>query len=336
MDDRRLLDAAVRQQRYWDVIYHSRRLMQIDLHDRDADTSLVNIPGQQLVYSDAGSGQIRPNPLLAPMDQYSRADFIRSAQLVERNRGEILFRVGDAGDTMFVILRGDLAVSFDPDPQALSPGDAPAIRIGVGEIVGELAFALHRRRTATLQCLTPTTLLSFSPEAVEAVADNSPSQTAIRQALSRFVKARVLEYLCNNANYLIGGDRSGPLSGLAEPWMSLIDNTTLLYYPGRRSLASQDRELRRPGLYVLVSGELGETSLSEHLLDGTKLPVMHADFPGAAIRGSRSYDVALDALIVRIGPEAFCNPALSEERFRDLLEAVRSAVAGQEQSAASG
>ena len=330
LDDRSLLDEAVRQQRYWDVIYHSRRLLQTEAHSDDADAALVDIPGQQLTYTDRISGESKLNPLLAPMDRHARADLIRAGRLVEREIGDILFRVGDAGNTMFVVLSGELGVSFDRDPQPIEGDPAPAIRIGVGEIVGELAFALHRKRTATLQCLARTSLLSLNPQAVEAAARGSRSPRALRVELDQFIRARVLEHLCHNADYLIGRRGAGPLRGIEEPWLWLTGHSELLRHPAKSSISPANGEMREAGLYVLVSGELKGSAPGPRILDGTKLPIVHADFPGIRLPALRSYDVGADAVILWIGPGGFAGSHIPRNTGREVIDAIGAALADQE------
>jgi hypothetical protein len=325
--DRSLLAEASNQQRYWDVVYYARRLMDVDVNDQDADNALISLPDHGLSYKESGSGLQRLNPLFGSMDRYSRAEFIKASQLVERDRNEILFRAGDSGNTMFVVLRGEVAVV--PLSGAVSDDlPPPTIQIGVGAIVGELAFALHRQRTATLQCLTRTTLLSFSPQAVEAAAE---TRTMLRQAMERFVKSRILEHVCNNVDYLIGRNRSGPLSGIMEPWELLIDNSTLLTYSAasKRRISQDDAELQPPGLSILVSGQVRDTRQQDWFLDGTELPIVFAELPGDAVTEPRTLELISDVIVLRIGPEGFTNRRIRPTVFQNLIAAVRAAISEQ-------
>jgi CRP-like cAMP-binding protein len=55
--------------------------------------------------------------------------------------GEVLFRQGDPGDSMFAILEGELDVLVD---------GVKIDHIGVGRIFGEVALVDHSPRTATM------------------------------------------------------------------------------------------------------------------------------------------------------------------------------------------
>lgn len=325
-DDRRLLAASIQAQRPWDVIYYARRLMEVNGHDQDAIEALVTLVEKNLIYEDGIALEARQNPLLGPMDRYSRVDFIRSAQLVERDEGEILCERQDDGDTMFVILRGEIAVLPIARQTRDARPDSPNIRIGTGAIVGELAFALRRKRTATLRCAARTALLSFSPQAVETISANSPAGTTIKQAMDRFVKMRILEHLCNNSSFLVGQDRSGPLKNIKEPWSLLAEKTALIRFSSlnERRISRQEREFRVKGLYILVSGELRSVSAQPRNLVGTDLSIVFADFAGDLQSYSEVYDVILDATIVRISPDAFTNAFIPASVLKGVIQEIRA------------
>ena len=66
------------------------------------------------------------------------------------SRGEMLFRQGDAGDCLYVVLRGRLSVMIANDS-----GTAQRLANGPGELVGETALLLGAPRSATVEALEP-------------------------------------------------------------------------------------------------------------------------------------------------------------------------------------
>jgi hypothetical protein len=60
---------------------------------------------------------------------------------IRRGITEAVFREGDVGDTMFVVTAGELIASRTGSPER---------RVGIGEVVGELAVLTHAPRAATL------------------------------------------------------------------------------------------------------------------------------------------------------------------------------------------
>ena len=60
---------------------------------------------------------------------------------VSLESGEVLFRQGDPGDSMFAVIEGELDVFVD---------DVLVDHIGAGRIFGEVALVEHSPRTATM------------------------------------------------------------------------------------------------------------------------------------------------------------------------------------------
>jgi NTE family protein len=96
-------------------------------------------------------------------------------ELVHLPGGEILFRAGDAGDSMYVVLSGRLRVSVER-----SNGSEEIIReIGRGESVGELALLTGEARSATIRAIRDSELAVLSRPAFEHAIKSDP--TLIRQ-----------------------------------------------------------------------------------------------------------------------------------------------------------
>ena len=96
-------------------------------------------------------------------------------ELVHLSGGEILFRAGAAGDSMYVMLSGRLRVSVER-----SDGGEEIIReIGRGESVGELALLTGEARSATIRAIRDSELAMLSRPAFERAIKSDP--TLIRQ-----------------------------------------------------------------------------------------------------------------------------------------------------------
>jgi predicted acylesterase/phospholipase RssA/CRP-like cAMP-binding protein len=96
-------------------------------------------------------------------------------ELVHLPGGEILFRAGAAGDSMYVVLSGRLRVSVER-----SDGSEEVIReIGRGESVGELALLTGEARSATIRAIRDSELAMLSRGAFERAIKSDP--TLIRQ-----------------------------------------------------------------------------------------------------------------------------------------------------------
>lgn len=83
--------------------------------------------------------------------------------------GELLFREDDAGDAMYVILAGEVAV-------IKGRFDAPTILgyRGPGEIVGEMALLEHAPRSASVVAMEPLRLLRINRQSLELLLNSKP------------------------------------------------------------------------------------------------------------------------------------------------------------------
>jgi D-lactate dehydrogenase len=85
--------------------------------------------------------------------------------------GEVLCREGEAGDRMFIIESGDLAVL----KQAGSAGSMQVTTIGPGTLAGEMSLLGKVKRSATLKALTDCHVLVLRFDDFQAVVDAQPS-----------------------------------------------------------------------------------------------------------------------------------------------------------------
>ena len=98
--------------------------------------------------------------------------------------GEVLFRQGDAGDALFVVAEGTLAVIAET-----GPGDERTVGVvGPGECVGEGALLLSGRRAASVRAQTAARLLALSRESFERSAALNPG---LRSVLAAVVARRL-------------------------------------------------------------------------------------------------------------------------------------------------
>jgi hypothetical protein len=310
--DRDLLDQAVGDGRAWQALYLAKRLLQTNSLDDQAEEALDQLSPHLLVYRQQAvdaDGRARdrllPNPFLAELDAGTRRHIIRAAQLVERRRGELLCRVGEEGDTMFIVLDGAVG-AFPPAPGSGDLDLDPRVVFGPGEIVGELAFALRRPRTAALVAVEDVSLLAVHAAECQAQARTNPGLAA---SLERFLTGRTLEYVCNSAPYLVGRDGAGPLAEVSrkKAWDRLLPHAEKIVCPlaDPRPLTLQDPRFAGDGLYVLVSGRLRSLAHPDKVLSGTDLPLVYVDLPGWVVCPNHHYrPEGSDAVLLRLGKEA--------------------------------
>jgi hypothetical protein len=297
LDDRQELERALNHKDGLTVLYRAKRLLQVNAADGDAIGALRAFMG-------AEASRIGPSRMLTQLfaDVSLGQEIVRAAALVERDRGETLFRAGDEGQKMFLILRGRLA-GYLPSSEEKAAAD---FELGPGEIVGEMAFALKTRRNATLVCTEDCSLLAFSQQELFAAANTSPLLPQVKQAVDSIVRTRILQNVCRAATYLSGDDRRGPLGRVERPWEDLRA------YSRTISVSWQERDIRfdapafrDPGLYLLAGGKV-------ELPDGTVLqpqgqdpPILAADLPGEVRYRPESLRLLDDVTVLFIGSSGF-------------------------------
>ncbi|HEY1187835.1 MAG TPA: protein kinase, partial [Gemmata sp.] len=308
----------------WELVYRAKRLLQLNARDEEALRALDGLRNEDLTYRPR-DGKEATNELIRRMDTAPpRTAFFQTAQLIERGADELLCRFRDEGDTICLIVRGAVGVYLASGTQPPDHTGQPNVVLGPGEIVGELAFALHRPRTATVRCLTPVALLAFSYAQLRAALRGSPFRDEVMAEMDRFATVRALEHLCTRADYLVGAAHAGPLGKVEKLWEKWLPQSELVSYKPGRPL----RWGRRPGapaapaLAVLMGGQV--TTADGRHLDGTDLPVLHADLPGLGFEAAE-FTAVSEARVLCVRPDAL--RALTFAQRQGLTDAVRAALA---------
>lgn len=81
-------------------------------------------------------------------------------ELIKLAAGQELFHQGDAGDSMFFVVSGNLEVRLDVP----GGGDRVVSEVGPNSILGEMSLLLEEPRTATVKAVTETELWKLSRE----------------------------------------------------------------------------------------------------------------------------------------------------------------------------
>lgn len=120
-------------------------------------------------------GNLRRIKSLATLSAADLAIFLEQAQLVECAQGTTLFREGQPGDSMYLILEGQMRVSM----QKPSSGGALFLRqLEAGDEFGEIALITHAPRSATVEATQRCVLLQISARALEALMTWHPALAA--------------------------------------------------------------------------------------------------------------------------------------------------------------
>jgi hypothetical protein len=315
----------------WEALYLAKQRLQINAFDGDVDRTLRQLKPMDFWYesSTGENGGRQINPFFGYLDERALREVVRVGQLVERRYNEVLCHYGDDGNTMFVILRGQVGV-FHVREDGEGRAKDPAAVLRQGHVVGELAFALNRKRTADLVTLADTALLAFSFEEFLAHLARTPGSDEIRKGVDAFITARALEHVATHVGYLVGHEWTGPLTQAEAEWESLLQDMRnyccVITWPSSAGPVSLDRltaerpETRGLGLFVLVSGRLASRSNGNKSLHGSELPLTYANIPGRVVFPDHEYIVSrgpakflhIGATALDVLPETTQNAVVSE------------------------
>jgi len=138
-------------------------------------------------------------PLLPPTRDLGPCTTLTAQRLLELKRsftrvaleaGEVLFREGDAGDSLYVVVTGRVRIL------AGAPGSERALRdFGPGELLGEMALLTGEPRTATVVAVRDTELYRLSASSAELYLFSDASvmrriTTTLARRLARSPSAR--------------------------------------------------------------------------------------------------------------------------------------------------
>lgn len=199
--------------------------------------------------------------LVAAVPSEQLGSFIDRCALVELAAGEVLFRQGDAGDALYVVASGEVAVIAEGPPKT------ELTRLGESSFFGEIALVTEETRTATVEATRPTELLVFSREAVEELCATEP---ALLSVILSAVRERLVGRLIATSPLF------APFAG--EERRALVERFRCRDAPAGSVLIGQG--LRADGLYVLLSGRAEVLRYDQSGAERTVSTLRPGDFVG--------------------------------------------------------
>jgi CRP-like cAMP-binding protein len=83
-------------------------------------------------------------------------------------KGEVITQQGQPGNELYIVREGLVEVSVGaPASDGTHAPPQTVVNLGTGQVVGEMALVDHGPRSATVRCVTPTTLHVIEREAFE-------------------------------------------------------------------------------------------------------------------------------------------------------------------------
>ena len=205
---------------------------------------------------------VRQVPLFADLTAKEIGELVRSSQLLFASAGERIIEEGAPGNSMFIVLDGELEVTKrEGDRDILLATRRP------GEFLGEMSLLEQTPRSASVRAVQQSTLLAIGPEAFHALLSHRP---AAATTLLRTVAGR----LRSTEASLVQSDKLASLGTLAAGLAHELNNPAAAIQSSAGYLRDSvrqwhERTKRLSGSAVHESNERAKIEeLERFILDG--------------------------------------------------------------------
>ncbi|MBU1238295.1 cyclic nucleotide-binding domain-containing protein, partial [Myxococcota bacterium] len=210
----------------------------VDIFD-DEEGDFFGSEGSTLVASEVKGDFWEKAPLLSELPPEIISDLRSSIEPSVHEPNEYIFRQGDVGTSLFLIIDGDVAVT-----KLNSGGDDEEIaRLGKLDFFGEFALLADHKRHASILTTTRTSLLELPKDLVVELGKKYP---VIIDILKNFYRKRLQDTMINNLGFfeLIAPDKRD----------SLLGNLHFHRFAPRTSIIKQGQ--KSGGFFLILLGEV--------------------------------------------------------------------------------
>ncbi len=153
--------------------------------------------------------------------------------------GDVLFREGDRGDALMIVLEGQLVARA----RTSAGTEEEVARLGPGEVVGEMAFIDAEPRSATVSTPGGATVLTFTRAALRGLERSAPRVAAAILRNVLFDVARRLRDAGEKLSDGAGSASTTPSGGGARSSARSLTAAQLRSIPALAAYAEEDLEL---------------------------------------------------------------------------------------------
>ena len=206
---------------------------ELDLEDIE-DFEDIPLPAPRAL-GIAAAEALAATPLFSGLSQEALESLVAELTLVQLAPKEVLFREGDPGDALYVIVEGEVAV------QAEGPPRVEMARMGPGSFIGEVALMTDQPRSATISAIGDAELLRIDRATLKRVL---ATHGEVLAAVLRFVRDRLVDRWT----------RTSPLFRPFDPKerIAIASKFKFLEIEGDRVLLAAGA--RPDGLYIVLAG----------------------------------------------------------------------------------
>jgi CRP-like cAMP-binding protein len=200
-------------------------------------------PGEGAVFEipiDAGPPlrlELPPTPLFSSLDRGALRMLIEKVSVRRCDEGEIIIQQGAVGDSLFVLVEGEVVVFREEEP----PVELECLREGA--FFGEIGLLTHQERSATVQALSECTVLEISSEVIGDLVEHHPPVLTV---MLRFFRERLIDTLVETS------DLFAPFGD--DDQRDLIKRFAFIEAEAGSTLVRRGQPA--DGLYVLLCGQL--------------------------------------------------------------------------------
>lgn len=159
--------------------------------DRDALTaasSTVATIGRalsQFTQERLVSNLVTTAPIFRPLDRAQRMSLVKRFEAYEAEAGTALIRQGTAGQGLFVVLRGEVAVT-----RTEGGSEMPLAHLGPGDVFGEISLLGDEPTTASVVATQPSTVLMLGRDSFQKLVEAVPE---VREYVTRISEERLMD-----------------------------------------------------------------------------------------------------------------------------------------------
>lgn len=150
------------------------------------DLEEVPLLAEPKPYSESARRALAATPLFASLQPAALESLIDHLALVDLVPGDALFREGDSGDTLYVVVEGEVAVISEGPPRV------EVSRLGPGAFFGEVALVTEQPRSATIEATTVTQLLAIDRDVIATLVSEHAD---VLPVILRFLRDRLVDRL---------------------------------------------------------------------------------------------------------------------------------------------
>ncbi|MBI5233100.1 MAG: cyclic nucleotide-binding domain-containing protein [Deltaproteobacteria bacterium] len=173
----------------------SKVIVALDPEERDVEQRLAGLYAGVAEEKDNIKGLEKEQaarlpriPLFSDLSPHDLREVVRETRLKRFDIGSEVFREGDKGDSLFVVVSGELEVVA-----ASNEGDILSYaRLKDGDFFGEFSFFSGQARSGTVRAVRDSELLELKRPDIESIIARRPD---IKDVLSNFYRERVVDRL---------------------------------------------------------------------------------------------------------------------------------------------